>query len=82
MSERLLEIEVLRYDPEQDSEPHFQSYEVPCQNDWAILDGLNYIKENLDTTLAIALTPSAPPTPRAFSKSQLPALTITGRIFQ
>ena len=52
MSERLLEIEVLRYDPEQDSEPHFQSYEVPCQNDWAILDGLNYIKENLDTTLA------------------------------
>ena len=52
MSERLLEIEVLRYDPEQDSEPRFQSYEVPCQNDWAILDGLNYIKENLDTTLA------------------------------
>ena len=52
MSERLLSIEVLRYDPEQDSEPRFQSYEVPCQNDWAILDGLNYIKENLDTTLA------------------------------
>ena len=49
---RQLELEVLRYDPEQDSEPHFQSYSVPCTEDWAILDALNYVKENLDTTLS------------------------------
>ena len=52
MSKRTLDIEVLRYDPEQDSEPHFMSYQVPCEHDWAILDALNYIKEELDTTLA------------------------------
>ena len=42
----------MRYDPEQDQEPQFQSYSVPCEEDWAILDALNYVKENLDTTLA------------------------------
>ena len=52
MSERTLQVEVMRYDPEQDSAPHFMSYEVPAKNDWAILDALTYIKENLDTTLA------------------------------
>ena len=52
MSIRELTIEVLRYDPEQDKEPHFNTYQVPCQNDWAILDALNYIKDELDTTLA------------------------------
>ncbi|HKJ16191.1 MAG TPA: succinate dehydrogenase/fumarate reductase iron-sulfur subunit [Xanthomonadales bacterium] len=49
---RTLEIEVMRYDPEQDKEPHFRTYSVPCQEDWAILDALNYIKENLDSTLS------------------------------
>ena len=49
---RHLELEVLRYDPEKDSEPHFQAYSVPCPEDWAILDALNYVKENIDTTLS------------------------------
>ena len=52
MSKRNLHIDVLRYDPEKDQEPYFKSYQVPCENDWAILDALNYIKENLDTTVA------------------------------
>ena len=52
MKTRQLELEVLRYDPERDSEPHFQSYSVSCPEDWAILDALNYVKENLDTTLS------------------------------
>jgi fumarate reductase iron-sulfur subunit len=52
MADRTLQLEVLRYDPEQDSEPHFNAYEVPAENDWAILDALTYIKDNLDTTLA------------------------------
>jgi fumarate reductase iron-sulfur subunit len=49
---RQLELEVLRYDPEQDTEPRFQSYSVPCEEDWAILDALNFVKENIDTTLS------------------------------
>jgi len=51
MSVREVRFEVMRYDPEQDEAPHFQSYTVPCQTDWAVLDALNYIKENIDTTL-------------------------------
>lgn len=52
MSTREMQLEVLRYDPEQDSEPHFQSYSVTCEEDWAILDALNHVKENIDTTLS------------------------------
>lgn len=52
MSTRDLTLEVLRYDPEKDTEPHFQTYTVTCEEDWAILDALNHVKENLDTTLS------------------------------
>jgi len=52
VSHRLLQLEVMRYNPEQDKEPYFQHYEVPSPEDWAILDALNYIKENLDSTLS------------------------------
>ena len=49
---RQIELEVMRYDPEKDEEPHFQTYSVPCREDWAILDAINYVKDELDTTLA------------------------------
>jgi fumarate reductase iron-sulfur subunit len=49
---RRLEIEILRYDPEQDDEPYFQIYQVPCQEEWVILDAINYIKDNLDRSLS------------------------------
>jgi len=52
MKERLVQLEVLRYDPEQDSEPHFQRYEVMCKEEWVVLDALNAVKESLDPTLA------------------------------
>ena len=47
-----MELEVMRYDPEKDKEPWFQSYSVPCEEDWAILDAINYVKDNIDTTLS------------------------------
>lgn len=43
---------VQRYDPEQDSAPHFQEFIVPSGRGMTVLDGLIYIKENLDGTLA------------------------------
>lgn len=52
MSERQIQLEVMRYNPEKDSEPYFQSYSVPCLNEWVVLDALNYVKDNLDTTLS------------------------------
>ena len=51
MSERLVELEVLRYNPETDSEPHFQRYSVSCEEEWVVLDALNRIKETIDPTL-------------------------------
>jgi fumarate reductase iron-sulfur subunit len=44
-------LEVARYSPEKDSEPGFQSYEVPCRKDWVVLDALNYVKDQLDGSL-------------------------------
>lgn len=43
---------VTRYRPEQESEPTFQSYEVPFRKDWVVLDALNYIKDRLDGSLS------------------------------
>lgn len=51
MSERLVQFDVLRYDPEKDSAPRFQRYEVLCQDEWVVLDALNAIKETIDPTL-------------------------------
>ena len=45
-------LEILRYLPEKESKPVYQSYEVPFRKDWVILDALNYIKDNLDGTLS------------------------------
>ncbi|MFQ5634655.1 MAG: succinate dehydrogenase/fumarate reductase iron-sulfur subunit [Gammaproteobacteria bacterium] len=52
MSERSIELEVLRYDPEQDDAPYFQTYTVPYREDWVVLDAINYVKDELDRTLS------------------------------
>jgi fumarate reductase iron-sulfur subunit len=52
MSERMITLEVLRYNPETDREPRLQAYEVPFREDWVVLDALNYVKETLDPTLS------------------------------
>ena len=44
-------LDVLRYRPEQESEPRFQTYEVPFRKDWVVLDALNHIKDSMDGTL-------------------------------
>ncbi len=43
---------VQRFDPEKDSQPRMQEYPVSTKRGMTILDGLIYIKENLDSTLA------------------------------
>lgn len=52
MTERTINIQVLRYLPEQDSQPEWQEYEVPRRDDWVLLDALNYIKDHIDGTLS------------------------------
>src|SRR6059036_2631125 len=51
MADRI-KLQVARYRPEAESEPKFQEYEVPCPKEWVVLDGLNYIKDQLDGTLS------------------------------
>ncbi len=52
MSERTVELQISRYDPEQDDAPHLQAYTVPYREDWVVLDAINYVKDELDRTLA------------------------------
>jgi fumarate reductase iron-sulfur subunit len=51
MADRIM-LRVSRYRPDEESEPIFQEYEVPCPKDWVILDGLNFVKDRLDGTLS------------------------------
>jgi fumarate reductase iron-sulfur subunit len=50
--QKQITLQVARYRPEQESEPVFDEYQVPCPNDWVVLDGLNHIKDQLDGTLS------------------------------
>jgi fumarate reductase iron-sulfur subunit len=43
---------VTRFDPDRDQVPKTQTYEVPVQADWKVLDALNYIKDHIDPTLS------------------------------
>ena len=49
---RTIELKVLRYRPEQDTEPYYQTFSVPFADDWSVLQGLQYIKDDLDSSLA------------------------------
>ena len=51
MADRIT-LQVARYRPEQEIEQTYDEYEVPCHRDWVVLDGLNYVKDHLDGTLA------------------------------
>ena len=43
---------VFRFVPRQDGAPHVATYSVPTEPGMTVLDGLHFIKENLDPTLA------------------------------
>src|SRR5947209_9766592 len=47
-----ISLQVARYRPEAEAEPTVQEYEVPLRKDWAVLDALNYVKDELDGTLS------------------------------
>jgi len=48
---RTIQIECLRYHPERDAAPRYQTYEVPFSDDMSVLQGLQYIKDRLDGSL-------------------------------
>ncbi|MBQ9241843.1 MAG: succinate dehydrogenase/fumarate reductase iron-sulfur subunit [Proteobacteria bacterium] len=52
MSQNIKIFSVLRYRPETDDAPHFEDFEVPWTAETSILDGLNYIRDNLAPDLS------------------------------
>ncbi len=52
MSYKTIELAILRYRPETDQAPWFQDYRIPCEEDWVVLDAINYIKDHMDSTLS------------------------------
>ncbi len=51
MAESIM-LQIRRYRPEEEEEPVWQSFEVPRHDEWMVLDGLNYIKDELDGSLS------------------------------
>jgi len=49
---RQIKFHVTRYNPESDAGPYVQAYTVPVREGMTVLDGLHYIKDHLDATLA------------------------------
>ncbi|RKF14512.1 succinate dehydrogenase/fumarate reductase iron-sulfur subunit [Alginatibacterium sediminis] len=48
----IMKMSILRYRPETDEKPVWQSYDVPYNHETSILDALGYIKDELDPTLS------------------------------
>ena len=45
-------LRVFRYDPEKDSEPHYDTFTIPYRDGMTVLEALTYVQENLDSSLA------------------------------
>jgi fumarate reductase iron-sulfur subunit len=52
MAEEKKTFVLTRFDPDQDEAPRLQSYEIPIQQDWKILDAINYIKDEVDGSVS------------------------------
>jgi len=50
--QQIIQVEILRYSPETDQEPVWQSYPVPFDSSTSVLEGLTYIKDHLDGSLS------------------------------
>lgn len=49
---KTITLKISRYDPEKDSEPRYEKYEIPFEPKMRVLHGIRYIQENIDGTLA------------------------------
>jgi succinate dehydrogenase/fumarate reductase-like Fe-S protein len=52
MPEKTIIARVFRFDPSVDTGPHYDAYEVPLEDGMSAMDILDYIYQNLDSTLA------------------------------
>ncbi len=43
---------ITRFDPDRDDQPRTQEYEIPVRADWKVLDAINFIKDEVDSSLS------------------------------
>ncbi|MEL7565995.1 MAG: 2Fe-2S iron-sulfur cluster-binding protein [Dehalobacterium sp.] len=52
MSTKNVKVKLYRYDPTKDEEPRYEDFQVPAEEQETILGVLEYIRENIDPSLA------------------------------
>lgn len=52
MDEKKVYLKIFRFDPIKDKAPKYEIYEVPWRENLTLLSALDYIRKNLDETLA------------------------------
>ena len=52
MSEKTIHIKIFRFDPKKDEKVRYQEYTVPLTEGMSAMDALDYIYQNLGSTLA------------------------------
>ena len=51
MSEARKTFVITRFDPDRDEAPKTQEYDIPVRSDWKVLDAINFIKDEVDSTI-------------------------------
>lgn len=52
MPDKIIMVKLFRFDPSVDKGPHYQTYEVPLEQGMGAMSVLDYIYQNLDSTVA------------------------------
>jgi succinate dehydrogenase/fumarate reductase iron-sulfur protein len=52
MPQRKIKVKMFKFDPAVENEPHYKVYEVPLTEGMSVLDVLDYIYENIDSSIA------------------------------
>ncbi len=52
MAEKMIRVNVFRFNPSSDKEPYYRTYEVPFEKGMSAMTALDYIYQNLDGTIA------------------------------
>ena len=47
-----MKVAITRFDPDQDEAPRLQEYEIPVTPGWKVLDAINYIKDECDSSVS------------------------------
>ncbi len=52
MQHEIIDVKVFRFDPSVDDQPYYKTYEVPWEFNMSAMSALDFIYQNLDSTLA------------------------------